>query len=175
MDIAQSQRLAAATPAQRLRHASLAFHAGTFSVMSFPLINSLLYRPQHETLWTAYAIGAILLWLWGSITLGRDPRLKVLMPFGTRFGRETVAERQHRKLILDEFDFHLRSEAFRISYQIVATLIALLAAVAALLWAQQIPVEWSVALALVFPWGIIWLLGLPTSVIVWLTEPAESE
>jgi hypothetical protein len=173
MDIARSQSVAQPAWTHRLRHASLAFHAGTIILMSFPAINALLYRDQDKVFWDVYVIGAILLWLWGSVTLARDPRLKVLMPFGTRFGRETVAQAQGRKLILDEFDFHLRSEAFRISYQVVATLIALLATAAVVLWALQVRVEWSMVLLLVCPFGIFWLLGLPTAVVVWLTNPAE--
>lgn len=159
---------------RRLRMASLAFNTGTWLIVAVPALNQLGLFKALGIHWP-YPVAAILLWLWGSVVLARDPRLKVLMPFGTRSHREAVAHALPRKVVLDEFDFHLRGEAFRISYQIVASLVALTGTVGAFLYLGGIPVKWGPVLALTFPFGILWLLGLPTSVIVWLTQPAGSE
>lgn len=156
---------------RRLRNASLAFHIGSALLAGFPALNLLGLTIFHGVHWP-YPVTAILIWLWGAVVLARDPRLKLLMPFGSRTKREALAHSPARKVVLDEFDFHLRGEAFRISYEVVATLVAAVATAGVFLNIGGVPVEWGVVLGFTCPFGILWLLGLPTSVVVWLSNPA---
>lgn len=161
---------AAATAARmkRLRVASLLYNACTL----FVVIALTLYALDLKKGLLFAVHAALLLGGWGIIALARDPQLRVLMAFGSRGSREKMAQEQPRKVVLDEFDFHLRGEAFRISYQIIASLVALVAIVGFLFQAfADIHVNWNIALMLTFPFGILWLLGLPTSVVVWLIRP----
>lgn len=159
------------TAAQRLRLASLVFNLSTLVIVAAPTIYTHGLKAIHFVFIACLFLGG-----WAVITLARDQRLKVLMAFGSRSSREAVAKslkKPPQKVVLDEFDFHLRSEAFRISYQIIATLVALVACAGFLFQAfSDVQVNWGIALMLTFPFGILWLLALPTSVVVWLDNPA---
>lgn len=153
---------------KRLRTASLSFNLCTLFVILAPTLHTLGIKQGLLLAFNA----ALLLGGWGLIALARDRHLRVLMAFGSRSSRERVAHAQPRKLVLDEFDFHLRGEAFRVSYQIIASLIALAGSVGFVIHAfTEVQVSWNLALALTFPFGILWLLALPTTVVVWLIGP----
>lgn len=170
------------TAAQRLRRASLAYNVGTLLIFVFPSMYTFGQFIVKNQLLLPYFLFLLAIWGWGIVVLARDQRLKVLMALGSRSNREAVARSLEqasrsnpapRKVVLDEFDFHLRSEAFRISYQIIASLVAGAAIMGFLTHAfTDIQMNWNTALMLTFPFGILWLLALPTSVVVWLDNPA---
>lgn len=167
---------------RRMRRASLVFHACTFFTMALPALHQVLPLTwlQFGSFMHILHVAALLALVWGVVVLGRDPYLKVLMAFGSRRDREATARRASgddaRRIVLDEFDFHLRGEAFRISYQMVATLIALAAVASFLLHAfTEIKINWNNVLMLTFPFGILWLLALPTTIVVWLSNPPEND
>lgn len=157
---------------RRLRVASIAYNLCTLFVVTAPT----LYTAVTKTAVFLSFNVALLLGGWALIVLTRDPQLRVLMAFGSRRSRENIAHAQARKVVLDEFDFHLRGEAFRISYQVIASVVALISIAGFALHAlTEVKVDWNLALMLTFPFGILWLLALPTSVVVWLIQPDSEE
>lgn len=171
---------------QRLRKPNLAFNLGTLLILAIPTLHLLgigLYG-MGQLIFILGVSFSLAIWGWGIIVLGRDKRLRVLMAFGTRSNREAVAKslaeyswlnRQPQKIVLDEFDFYLRGEAFRMAYQIIASLVALVAIAAFFLALSGVKLNWGMVLAFAFPFGIVWLLALPTSVVVWLGDAASDE
>lgn len=160
----------AARRVRRLRIASIVYGLCTLFIVIAPT----LYTAGIKSGMLFLFNGALLLGGWGIIVLARDPQLRVLMAFGSRRSREKTAHALSRRVVLDEFDFHLRGEAFRISYQIIASLVALASIAGFLAFAfTEVEVNWNLALMLTFPFGILWLLALPTSVVVWLIGPDD--